>query len=151
MKPTIQTEVNHRQTAIYSFCGALAVALFVVITWWMVRPQESVAPALQRRVTNSQVTWRCPDGHSFKAKGSYQRVPCPQCNRRADIAVTYLCPNHGTKDALIRIEQFNRNRERLSEVSFRYGVWRTVNEYLNCPDCGSNMSPQVEPPFPPRP
>ena len=151
MEHAIQKELNRHQTAMYSFYGAIAVALFVVVTWWMVRPQDSVAPALQRRVTGSQVTWRCPDGHSFKAKGSYQRISCPQCTRRADIAVTYRCPNHGTRDALIRIEQLNRNRERLSEVSFRYGVWRTVNDCVHCPDCGLNMSPQVDLPFQPRP
>lgn len=142
--------MRRRQTALYSFYGALAVALIVVVTWWMVRPRERIIPALQRRVTDSMLSWRCPDGHAFQAKGSYQRMACPQCGRRADIAVTYLCPIHGDKPAVIRIERLDRSRERLSEVSFRRGVWRTVKEHVRCPDCGLSMTPKTERPFTPH-
>jgi len=102
---------------------------------------------VQRRVTSMLMSWQCPQGHSFEHKGSTRRVECPECGRLADVAVTYLCPRDGERSALIRLTRDRDGREKVSEISFRRGVWRAVGRDVRCPQCGLTMVPKTPDPF----
>lgn len=142
-----QTEDRQqRQTALYSFYGAIGVGILVVGFWWLTRPDPNTV-AMQRRINSMTLSWRCPQGHTFEHQGSTHRVGCPECKRLADISVTYICPRHGERPALIRLTRDGDGRERVSEVSFRHGVWRTVARDIRCPQCGLKMTPKTPDPF----
>lgn len=137
---------RQRQTALYSFCGAIVVSFFVVGLWLLTRPDPPHL-ARQRSITNVQVTWECPGGTTFVDQGALHGMPCPESHHRAEVRVTYVCPRHGEHNALVRYVRDADGRERVSEVSFRRGVWRTVGSYIGCPDCGARMRPRVANPF----
>ena len=137
---------RQRQTALYSFCGAIVVSFFVVGLWRLTRP-DPPRLARQRSITNVQVTWECPDGTTFVDQGAFLGMPCPESNRRADVRVTFVCPGHGEHNALVRYERNADGQERVSQVSFRRGVWRSVGSYIRCPDCGARMRPKAPNPF----
>jgi hypothetical protein len=143
---TAEEKSKQRQTALYSFCGAVVVSFFVVGVWWLTRPTPTQF-ARQRSLTSVQVTWECPDGTTFVAQGGLHGMPCPDSDRRADVRVTYVCPRHGEHKALVRYVRDDDGRERVSQVSFHRGVWRNVGTYIACPDCGRRMQPKKPNPF----
>jgi hypothetical protein len=126
---------------------AAMVAFGLLSGWYYLRHQPDETMARQRRATGRLMTWRCPGGHTFKAPGSYFPVACQECDRRAEMEVVYVCPIHGDLPALIRMDVDEDQRERLSEVSFRVGVWRTIRDENKCPDCGRNLTPKIDKPF----
>ena len=146
MNVLITDKSPSRQTAIYSFCGAIGVSLILCLSWWLMQPTAPRIP-LQRHLSDQELRWRCPDGHEFVRKGSYNLVPCPVCGRRADVMATYVCPEHGPKPALIRYELESDGREKVSSVSFRPMVWQRVDGAIRCSECGSAMAPQRSNPF----
>jgi len=137
---------QQRKTTVYSFSAAAAVCIVVIGVWWMTRPAASRV-AVQRSITSMQVTWQCPDGTTFEDRGSIIGKACPHGNRRADVRVTYVCPRHGDRAALVRYARSLNGQERVAEVSFRHGVWRPVGQYLRCPDCGARLIPKEADPF----
>jgi len=146
MNVLIANESPSRQTAIYSFCGALGVCLILCLSWWLMRPETPVQP-LQRRLSDLDLRWRCPNGHEFTRKGSSRTAPCPECGRRADVVAQYLCPEHGVKSALIRYTSHRDGWEMVSSISFKPMVWQDVDAAVRCPDCGAPMGPAESNPF----
>lgn len=147
MEGFMKVDARRRQTALYSLAAATVAAMLVVGAWWMFRSRAAFPTAMQRRINDQAVAWQCPNDHRFVAQGSVQRTACPECGRLADIAVTYVCPLHGEKRALIRLTRTPAGRERLDRVSHHRGVWDRVRHTVRCPDCGRAMSPRVEYPF----
>lgn len=145
-EPEPQTESRPRQRAVYSFAVAGAAALVLAGFWWLVHPGASRVAA-QRRVTDLVVSWRCPNGHVFEERGRYEVRKCPECGRRVDIAVTYVCAIDGEHPARIRIITTPDGREAISEVSFKERLWRQVQGTVVCPECNSRMSPKRDDPF----
>lgn len=144
MNGRLKREARRRQTAVYSLCGAILVAVSIAGMWWMMRVGPSAATALQRRISDQAVVWRCPNGHRFEARGRARRLECAECGRRSDMEVTYVCPRDGDVPALIRVERGAGGREALSEVSLRPGVWEAVGSSVRCPKCDRHLTPQVE-------
>ena len=137
---------QQRQTALYSFYGAIGVSIFLIGFWWLTSPNLATV-AVQRRLSGMVATWRCSQGHAFQQKGSHPGVSCPVCGKPADVVAAYICPRHGLRSALIRYTRGADGRERVNEISFHRGVWRSIGLAIRCPDCGLRMSPYVPDPF----
>jgi DNA-directed RNA polymerase subunit RPC12/RpoP len=133
------------RVSLYSFLGAVAVAMVVIAIWWSVQPSAEHV-AMQRRTTDVAAEWTCAKGHVFERAGSVARVRCPECGAPSDMQVTYECPQHGDKPARIRLSVVD-GREVLSKVSFRRRVWTNVGVAVRCPDCGKAMMPKKREPF----
>ena len=146
MNVLIANDSPARQTAIYSFCGAIGVCFVLWLSWWLMQPTAPLQPQ-QRRLSDVELRWQCPNGHQFTRQGSHHSVPCPECGRRADVLADYLCHEHGAKAALIRYVLERDGREVLSSVSFTPMVWRAVDADVRCPECGVAMEPAAANPF----
>jgi hypothetical protein len=136
-------EQKRRQTAMYSLYGALGVAVTVVTFWMLARPEEQITAA-QRSLRETMVTWQCPNGHRFQREGGYVTIPCEACDRKANIAVTYECPRDGRLEALARYGRSPGGGGKLTEVSFRPGVWTSVDRTVHCPVCAIRLRPADE-------
>ncbi len=144
---SLTAEANRRRTAIYSFCGAVVVSLLFLGTWLFVRTRPGPATAMQRRLTETTVLWRCPEQHVFAERGTTRRLPCPQCNHAADILVKYACSVHGEKPALVRMTRDAAGNAQVSEVSHHLGVWDPVDDGVPCPQCKRYMTSGAPDPF----
>ncbi len=143
----LAAEARRRQTARYSFYGAVIVSVIIVGAWLFVRAMPGPAVAVQRRLTDETLTWRCRNNHTFTEGGSTRRLPCPECGQKSDIEVVYACREHGEKHAMVRMTRDESGNARVSHVSHRRGVWDPVQGGIPCPDCGRFMGTGKPSPF----
>ncbi|NOT00852.1 MAG: hypothetical protein HOP29_09510 [Phycisphaerales bacterium] len=112
-----------------------------VITFWLLARPEAQVAAAQRGLSETTVAWQCPNGHRFQRVGGHVAIPCESCDRKANVAVTYECPRDGRMEALARYERLPSGGGKLTEVSFRPGVWTGVDRTVHCPVCGVRLRP----------
>ena len=90
--------------AIASLLVAVVAAASVWAGYWVWHHDDTVVPQ-KRSIEDVIVRWRCPNGHVFEAKGSYDAIPCPTCSQPARVLITYRCPEHPTVDLLVMFDE----------------------------------------------
>ena len=118
-------------------------AISVLVGYW-VWHQDQATAAVQRTLPDVFVRWRCPEGHVFEDRGSYEPRPCPTCRQPARIRITYRCPKDGVFDALVMYDGATR---KLSAVQFEAGPWVPITTVVPCPQCGGELRTKQRSPF----
>lgn len=129
--------------AIASLLAAVVAGASVWAGYWVWHRDGQVV-AVQRRLQDFTLNWRCPKGHVFPHSGAYGSIPCPTCGAPAQVVITYECPAHGRFEALV---MFDKTTDRPAAVQFEPGKWINVSTVIPCPRCGHEMHPTKRSPF----
>jgi hypothetical protein len=139
----VALEPSQKKAALVSVMVAGIAAASVWAAYWVWHQDQPVV-AVQRDLTDVIVSWKCPAGHLFDARGAYQAKPCPTCRQPAQLHFIYVCPSHGNMEALVMYDEAAR---KLSAVRFGSGDWISVDKIVPCPKCGGEVRPKQRGPF----
>ncbi len=126
-----------RTTAI-SFASTLAIAASILFAWRYWHAQPNIV-AVQRDISDVRVSWRCPDDHRFTARGAIVARICPTCNQAADVALEYLCRDHGPVELLIRYQRAPDGRAKPVSYSTDGSQWIPMGNSPLCPICSEPL------------
>ncbi|MCH7721546.1 MAG: hypothetical protein IH988_11275 [Planctomycetes bacterium] len=127
-----------RTTAI-SFASTLAIAASILFAWRFWHDQPAVV-AVQRDISDVRVWWRCPDDHRFTALGATVARICPKCDQAADVALEYLCRDHGRVEVLLRYQRTPDGRAKPASYSADGSQWAPMGDTPLCPICSEPLS-----------
>jgi hypothetical protein len=128
-----------RNSAITLVLVCLA-ALAIPAGWRLSRSDEPLR-ALQRRLEEVELEWKCPLGHVFYAAGQVEPRRCWECDRESYPVTHFACAVHGPVEVLIK---YRRTSEGAAEVwqlrPWSGGVWVAAADGVNCPRCGRRLA-----------
>lgn len=113
--------------------GAGAVVFGV---WWFSASAEPIARPLERTLTDTELDWRCEDGHTFVAAGQPGERLCLQCDQAAFPVSDYSCPVHGPFRASVQFSEVSGRTARIDRLRLTGRDWVSAETGLHCPRCG---------------
>ncbi len=127
-----------RRAATYSVCGALLMAALAYYAWQYWR--EDSAPSFAARpLDETDVRWRCPNGHDFEATAIPGPHPCPTCGAEAAVLQIYKCANHGAIPVLGIFGRDATGRLSIQRVRVGDAPWQPAARTYICPACGEPL------------
>jgi len=114
-----------------------AAALFGI--WSLVDGPEPVRPHI-RDFTEVQYTWKCSDGHHFRALGQVEPRLCSECGKEAWVVDTYVCEKHGAIEVFVRFHPGCTSTNNAYDLRLPNLEWTPVQEPMSCPKCSRKLT-----------
>jgi len=143
---TIVRDPAERRGAVITLLATAGIAV-VVLAGWAIWKDEPPPVGVQRTIEDVEVTWRCENGHEFRAAGSMTPIECPTCGAPSDVFVHYRCPEHGELPALVRFRLDSAGRQVPDQVRLGDREWWGVTSSVQCPQCGRGVAVARDDPF----
>ena len=125
-----------------------AVAAAVVFgVWWFSATTEETARPMERSLTDTELDWRCENGHIFVAVGQSGERLCLYCDQPAFPVSEYSCPVHGPFQATVHFAENSDDTMRIDQLRLTGREWVSAEVGLHCPRCGRRLEHQVRDPL----
>ncbi len=96
---------------------------------------------------DSELDWKCEQGHVFEAQGQIGGRPCPTCGEMAYPFTAYHCDTHGDYEVKVQFQRDEQGRARPALYRVGHGQWSTAGEGPKCPRCEKIMSRKSQDPL----
>jgi hypothetical protein len=83
------------------------VFAFSAWRWWHTDDAPIETPAL---FEDTELDWKCDQGHAFFAQGQVGGRPCPTCGEMAYPFTIYHCPTHAAYEVKVQFERDEQGR-----------------------------------------
>lgn len=130
--PSRTAAISLAITALAAACGFVA--------WRLWQADAGVVP-YQRTLGDVLLTYRCPRGDDFQAKGQVTAINCPNCGRPAFPVATFACDAHHSQEVWVRFRTDSDGDPVVDQVRpLPNGEWTKLDEGLKCQRCGLPMT-----------
>lgn len=121
--------------AIISLCLAAIAATAVLGFWWFSATNEQAARPRSRTFGESELLWRCENGHVFHASGQLGGRLCLTCDALAYPQTQYWCPVHGPFQVTVQFGEDADGVPTIVRLRLTGRDWVDFEEGLRCPRC----------------
>lgn len=90
------------RAAYLSLLVTFAVGL-VGFGMWRAWREDPPPPMWERSLSTKELSWRCAEGHGFRAPSQIGPRSCIECGERAELVDLYHCPIHGDIEVEVRL------------------------------------------------
>lgn len=129
-----------------SLAAVVVTGVFALIAWRWWRTDElpvAVSPTL---FEDTELDWKCEQGHTFEAQGQVGGRPCPNCGEMAYPVTLYYCSSHGDYEVKVQFARDEKGRARPALYRVGHGQWAPAGEGPKCPRCELVMTrKQIDP------
>lgn len=136
----VRRRIPSRAAAI-SLAAVAVTSVFAFAAWRWWRADER--PIAQSNILeDTELDWKCDQGHTFQSQGEVGGRPCPVCKQMAYPVTTYACPTHGIVEVKVQFARDESGRARPELFRIQSGPWLKIDEGLKCPRCDEIMTRQ---------
>ena len=132
-KVKIKDHDRHPEFSVAVVVGTAVVIWFIIQLWSI----DSSVRAVQRDITQIEVTYFCDGGHRFLGKADTKSLPCARegCQLRAWPVWSYQCTRHGAFQFQLRYSVDQAGRSKIRAARVMGGAWQEIGEAITCPRC----------------
>ena len=117
-----------------SLAAVAVTGVFALIAWRWWNTDD--APIIAANVIeDTELDWKCDQGHIFPAQGQVGGRACPDCGQMAYPVTTYSCASHGSYEVKVQFERDPQGRARAALYYVGHGPWTPAGEGPKCPRC----------------
>ena len=148
-RPTVrilEPRVNWRGAiATLSVTATAGALLLLMLHLWRA---EDTTQAYQRSLGETELDWRCANGHAFRAVGQVDPRQCSQCKQNAWPVAQFACPTHGPFEVALKYQNDEHGKAHVVGWRITGQDWMDSLSKLVCPTskCGKQLQrPRVDP------
>lgn len=121
--------------AVISLSLAGVVALTILAFWWFSATSEEAARPHTRTLEETELLWRCENGHTFSAAGQTGARLCLFCEKLAYPVTRFSCPVHGPFQVTVQFGDGADEASPIVKLRLTGRDWVNTEVGLRCPRC----------------